>query len=136
MSNKEHWQTRNSLESLRSTRACRPFRLIDRTFPPKKPFPPSSVRCAVEVRDLNVLGLVMRLMAGAKHIWSTLYQGVSPSVYLTRVYVEPAGQMGNRFFAQECSQGHLGLGSWAVVLPCLFIVLLLYFCNSRSGTLS
>ena len=45
----------------------------------------------VELGDLDVLGLFLRLLARAKSPGRSLYQRFSPGVYLTRVHFEPAG---------------------------------------------
>jgi len=80
----------------------------------------------VNLVDLDVLGLLFRLLVRPKNPRKTFYQDYSPIVYLTSVYFEPAGQSGDSLFPQEVGQDHFRFESWAVFLTFLFHVLLLY----------
>ena len=81
----------------------------------------------VNLVDLDVLGLLFRLLVRPKKPRRTFYQDYSPIVYLTSVYFEPAGQSGDSLFPQEGGQDHFLFESWAVFFTFLFHVLLLYF---------
>ena len=58
----------------------------------------------VNLVDLDVLGLLFRLLIRPKNIRKTFYQDYSPIVYLTSVYFEPAGQSGDSLFPKKAAK--------------------------------
>ena len=81
----------------------------------------------VNLVDLDVLGLLFRLLVRPKKPTRTFYQDYSPIVYLTSVYFEPAGQSGDSLFPKKAAKTTFSLRAGPCFFTFLFHVLLLYF---------
>ena len=91
----------------------------------------------VELVNLSVLGLVWGFLVSAKQPGRTLHQRPFSGVDLAGMDFEPAGQLGDSLVSLERGQGYLGLEGRAMLLNVIVSCSCsLYFCNSRSGTLS